>query len=172
MKKTFPQEQAESSLYDFDFYAWTQDAAESLRQGRLSERDLERVAEEIADMGRRDRRELRSRTVVLVAHLLKWAVQPKLRRKSTWLSTINEQKLQIEEILSDSPSLIAGLREELPAIHQKAAIWAASETGLSYSSFIPPIDADALGSRLRQGLLLMKWLSSDFLPEDLNDLFR
>lgn len=51
----------EQSLYDSDFFEWTQYVGEALRQGRLSEADLEHVAEEIVDMGKRDRREVYSR---------------------------------------------------------------------------------------------------------------
>ena len=50
-----------------------------IRQGRLAEVDLEHVAEEIEDMGKRDRREVRSRLIVLMMHLLKWQLQPELR---------------------------------------------------------------------------------------------
>lgn len=68
-----PQVREESqSLYDVDFFEWTQTVAENLRHGRVSPTDLEYIAEEIADMGKRDRREMRSRAIVLIAHLLKW----------------------------------------------------------------------------------------------------
>jgi hypothetical protein len=87
MKKSITGEREDTALYDWDFYAWTQSAAEDLRQGQLSEEDAQHVAEEVADMGKRDRRELRSRMTVLIMHLMKWAAQPKLRNKSTWKAT-------------------------------------------------------------------------------------
>ena len=65
-----------ADLYDRDFAEWTRHNAELLRAGRASEADLEHIAEEIEDMGNRDRRELRSRLRVLLAHLLKWKFQP------------------------------------------------------------------------------------------------
>src|SRR5262249_3731016 len=52
--------------YEQDFYAWTQRTAELLRAGRFDEADIEHVAEEIEDMGRRDVRELSSRMQVLL----------------------------------------------------------------------------------------------------------
>jgi len=70
MKKPITREEAETSLYDSDFYEWTQEVAVHLRQGRLPQADLEHIAEEISDMGKRDRRELRSRMIVLVTHLM------------------------------------------------------------------------------------------------------
>jgi hypothetical protein len=71
----------------------------------LSAADVEHVAEEVADMGKRDRRELRSRMTVLIGHLMKWAAQPKLRDESPRGSTIIEQRDQIDDLLADSPRL-------------------------------------------------------------------
>jgi hypothetical protein len=79
------------STYETDFYRWTQETAEKLRQGRLAEVDLEQIAEEIEEMGRSERHELRNRLAVLLAHLLKWQYQPDWRGNS-WLFTIEEQR--------------------------------------------------------------------------------
>ena len=38
--------------YEQDFYAWAMQTAQALRGGRLSEADLEHVAEELEVMGR------------------------------------------------------------------------------------------------------------------------
>jgi hypothetical protein len=59
-------------LYDDDFYAWANEQAALLRAGRLSEADLEHIAEEIESMGRTEKRELISHLTVLLGHLLKW----------------------------------------------------------------------------------------------------
>src|SRR5487761_1403224 len=90
--------------YDRDFYAWTNEQARLLRTGELSAIDAANLAEEIESMGRSDRRELQSRLAVLIMHLLKWRFQPSAR-SAGWLGTIREQRLQIELILEDSPSL-------------------------------------------------------------------
>lgn len=39
------------SLYEQDFYAWSQQQAALLRAGRTGEADLENIAEEIESMG-------------------------------------------------------------------------------------------------------------------------
>ena len=52
--------------YEQDFHAWTQRTAALLRAGRFEEADIEHVAEEIEDMGRRDVRELKNRVRVYV----------------------------------------------------------------------------------------------------------
>ena len=59
-----------STLYDQDFYAWANEQAKLLRTGKLSEADIEHIAEEIESMGRTEKRELVSRLAVLLLHLL------------------------------------------------------------------------------------------------------
>src|SRR6516162_3998984 len=66
-----------SVRYDEDFYGWTVEQSRLLRSGELSTIDAANIAEEIESMGRSDRRELKSRLVVLVMHLLKWRHQPR-----------------------------------------------------------------------------------------------
>ena len=62
-------------LYEKDFLAWTQQQSELIRQGRWQEVDLDHLIEELEDMGKSNHRELESRLVVLLAHLLKWKFQ-------------------------------------------------------------------------------------------------
>jgi hypothetical protein len=165
MKKPTPRHEVEASLYDSDFYDWTQTVAENLRLGPLPRADLEHIAEEIADMGKRDRREARSRMTVLLMHLMKWAAQPDLRGESTWKSTINEQRYQLQAVLEDSPSLRVDLIREIPSIYSKAAGRAADETGLPLSMF------SRLDSSLGKVAHLNRLLSGGFLPEKMDDLF-
>jgi len=123
------------SSYDADFFEWTQQTAELIRQRRLNEADLEHVAEEIADMGKRDRREVRSRMVVLMAHLLKWQLQPTLRGTSSWKATIIEQRAQLALVLADSPSLRRIPENEIEAIYESAVERAVAETRLAADGF-------------------------------------
>src|SRR5580658_6063465 len=122
------------SGYEVDFFEWTQSTAELIRQGRLAEVDLEHVAEEIESMGRRDRRELRSRFMVLLTHLLKWERHPQ-KRTGSWRAPINEQRMQIELVIEDSPSLRRLPPDELAAIYERAVNRAAGQTGLGTDSF-------------------------------------
>ncbi len=66
-----------TTLYDQDFYAWTQRQVELLRSGRWGELDIENLVEEIESLGRQERQELHNRLGVLLGHLLKWHYQPK-----------------------------------------------------------------------------------------------
>src|SRR5437762_265465 len=63
-------------LYERDETAWLEAMADLIRTGRLDEVDYPNLAEYLADMARRDRREVDSRLVVLLAHVLKWVHQP------------------------------------------------------------------------------------------------
>ena len=98
---------ATSSRYEEDFYAWTQYQAMILRGVQCpGELDALNLAEEIEDLGKSQRRELRSRLRVLVMHLLKWRYQSEGRIDShSWEDTIREQRKEIEDALEESPSL-------------------------------------------------------------------
>ena len=60
---------ASHTSYDEDFAAWASETASLLRAGRFSELDIEHVAEEIEDMAKWDRREVRSRARVITARI-------------------------------------------------------------------------------------------------------
>src|SRR5438309_10047706 len=94
----------ERSLYERDFYAWIQEQVEALRQRRLDQVDADNVAEELDDLGSSLQRELESRLEVAIAHLLKWAYQPK-RRSASWENTIDEQRARIRRLFAKNPSL-------------------------------------------------------------------
>jgi len=85
-------------------------------------------------MGRSDRRELKSRLVVLVMHLLKWQHQPGARSRS-WSATIDEQRLQIDGLLAESPSLRPTIVSMLADAHAIAWARAVAETGLADEAF-------------------------------------
>jgi hypothetical protein len=97
-----------ADLYDKDFAEWTRHNAELLRSGRAREADLEHIAEEIEDMGKREQRSLHNRFVRLIEHLLKWHYQPE-RRGSSWSRTIVVQRIGIQRLLSANPSFRAAL---------------------------------------------------------------
>ncbi|MBV8397175.1 MAG: DUF29 domain-containing protein [Acetobacteraceae bacterium] len=79
-----------------------------LRARRLTEADIEHIAEEIESVGRAERRELVNRLSVLLLHPLKWFYQPERRCKG-WRLTIEEQRRQPARHLRGNPSLRAGL---------------------------------------------------------------
>jgi hypothetical protein len=121
-------------LYDEDFVEWARSTATLLRQRRFKDLDIDHAAEEIEDMGKREYRELESRLQVLLAHLLKWRLQPR-KRSNSWRATIVTQRLEIQRTLRDSPSLRRRLLGDLEAIHRDSVKRAAAETGLRSGVF-------------------------------------
>ncbi|MDP2097018.1 MAG: DUF29 domain-containing protein [Methylobacter sp.] len=140
--------------YNEDFYAWLMSNANLLRQHKFNEVDIEHIAEELEAMGKSEKRELTSRLTVLLAHLLKWQFQPALRSRS-WKNTILTQRIDILDLLEDSPSLRYELTERIIIAFEKAKISAEDETGIDRKSFPEscPFSFDQL-------------LNKDFLPED------
>ncbi len=92
------------TLYDTDFYQWTQQQAALLRQGQLVALDIDHLAEEIEDMGKSNRLALESYLSNVIMHLLKWQYQPE-RRSTRWKLSIRNGRRQIEKRLKNSPSL-------------------------------------------------------------------
>lgn len=97
------------TLYEQDFFRWTQDQARALREAARSgvnlPLDWENLAEEVESLGRRDRRELRSRIATIVEHLLKLQYSPAVEPRAGWEQTIRRERQEIEWLLDDSPSL-------------------------------------------------------------------
>jgi hypothetical protein len=122
------------SLYDQDFYQWTQEQAGLLKIGALSQLDIKNLIEEVESMGKSQKKELISRLTVLIAHLLKWDYQPE-RRGRSWELTVKAQRVQIRRHISENPSLKSMLQNAVILAYEVATIAAAAETGLPESAF-------------------------------------
>ncbi len=117
-----------------DFYGWTQETIEKLRQRRWEEVNIDDLIEELEDMGRSALRELDSRLGKLLAHLLKWQYQPDRRGKS-WLFTITDQRARIKKLMRKNPGLQPKLVETLADAYPDAVRLAAFETNFKQSDF-------------------------------------
>lgn len=120
--------------YNDDFYAWVTHNAALLRAGRLSEIDVENLAEEIECMGKSEKRDLVSRLSVLIAHLLKWKVQS-MRRSKSWTLTIRNQRIELNDLLQESPSLKKELKAKFDHVYEKAILMTAEQTGIDEEEF-------------------------------------
>lgn len=123
-----------AAAYDTDFFSWTEQQARLLRAGELTDVDAQNLAEEIESAGRSDRREIRSRLIVLLTHLLKWEFQPDAR-SGGWLGTIRGQRDEILAILEDSPSLRPVVPSGLARAYKRARENATEETRLPDTAF-------------------------------------
>ena len=120
---------ATAALYEVDETAWLETTADLIRNGRLSEVDLNTLAEYLTDMAKRDRREVFRRLVVLFSHLLKWEHQPD-HRSGSWRGTILEQQRELRQLLESGT-----LRNHAVAVFADARKQAAAETGLARAAF-------------------------------------
>ena len=122
------------STYDTDFYQWTQQQAELLRQGALSALDVEHLIEEIETMGRSQRDATGSHLVIVMMHLLKWKYQPE-RRGSSWHDSIVNGRIQIDDLLENNPSLKSQLKNLIDKAYPKAKRYASQQTKLPLITF-------------------------------------
>ena len=92
------------SLYEEDFYAWTQQQAGLLRRLPAvgNEIDLEHVAEEIEDLGRSDLRAAQSLCEHIIQHFLKLEYSGLEQPADHWRDEIVEWRLQLEKVLTRS----------------------------------------------------------------------
>jgi hypothetical protein len=124
---------ATAGLYETDETAWLETTAELIRTGRLSDVELNTLAEYLTDMAKRDRREVFSRLVTLLSHLLKWEYQADCRAGS-WRGTILEQQRELRQLLESGT-----LRNHANAVfldaYADARKQAAAETGLARTAF-------------------------------------
>lgn len=132
-----PPTSTQDSLYDRDYALWIETTIAQLRSKNVAEIDWENVLEEFEDMGKRERRSLKSNLVILLQHLLKWQYQPE-RRSGSWKGTIIEHRQRLRDQFEESPSLRNYLLTVLPSAYTNAVERAANETGLEILVF--PID--------------------------------
>ena len=123
-----------STLYDRDFYAWANEQAGLLRNGKLTQADIEHIAEEIESMGKSEKRELVSRLTILLLHLLKWQFQAPKRSKS-WQNSVEVQRISLDSHLRDNPSLKSVLDSSISEAYRVARLEAENETGIDKNTF-------------------------------------
>ncbi len=95
------------SLYERDFYPWVQQTVTALQSRAFDRVAWDNVIEAIESMVRSERRELKSRLIALLEHLLKlhyWADERVFNERG-WRNTIIEQRWLIQLVLEDSLSL-------------------------------------------------------------------
>ena len=99
--------------YDEDFYAWTQYQAEVLRSLRTDDNrfDREHLAEEIEDLGKSERKAVRSEVRRILEHLLKLTYSPAAEPRADWERSIIDARANLEDDLS--PTLRRDIEETI-----------------------------------------------------------
>lgn len=149
-----------ATLYDTDFYGWTQDQAARLRKLQAEranlDLDLEHLAEEIESVGGSDKKEVKSRLTTIMQHMLKIAYSPAYEPLNGWRGTVRTQRRDLLATLEQSPSLRRFIREEFDRCYHEAA----EDTRLSHIDLslapIPTSSPFELESQV---------LNPDWLPE-------
>jgi hypothetical protein len=121
--------------YERDFYGWLLAQARHVRDSHWDAVDRENLAEEIESLGREQFNKLEGALRVLMLHMLKWDRQPE-RRSRSWALSIKSQRLEVEDVLSDNPSLKPRIAEAIARGYRKARVEAARETGLDEDVFL------------------------------------
>lgn len=125
------------TLYDKDFYAWTQQQAELIRHEELEKLDLPNILEEIESMGKSQQRELDSRLTRIIEHLLKLTYEPHSRAERGWKGSVLEQRIELKKLLRDNSTLRATVGDYVEEAYQDACKLAADGLELAISTFPP-----------------------------------
>lgn len=102
-------------LYETDYHAWALEQARRLRDDEPI--DAENIAEELESLGKSQQRELKNRIAEIIEHLLKLLLPDHLREPNerSWKVSVLKQRLAIEQLLEQSPSLRSLLTPKLLA---------------------------------------------------------
>jgi hypothetical protein len=114
-----PADQPPAAAYWDDFYSWLMEQAAHVRAGRFDALDRENLAEEIESLGREQFNKLESALRVVLMHMLKWDHQPKPRSRS-WALSIEAQRLELDNVLSDNPGLKPRIAEATARAYRRA----------------------------------------------------
>jgi hypothetical protein len=107
----------QAQLYEQDFALWIDDTVAKLKAYQFDQIDLGNLIEEVESLGRRDKRELESRLIVLLSHLLKRCYVPSPENFRGWELTIRDQRMELKGLLKQSPSLANYLFTEFDQVY-------------------------------------------------------
>jgi uncharacterized protein DUF29 len=124
-----------SSLYETDFYGWTQEQAKALRAKDLAALDLENLAEEIEDLGNNVEHAIESHLERLLLHLLKWRYDPAEEPRRGWQLTIRHARREIAKYLRRNPGLQHLPEHYLDEAYRYVREDASIDTGFSLAMF-------------------------------------
>jgi lactoylglutathione lyase len=138
-------QQIPDALYEADETAWLETMAQLIQQRRFHELDYAHLGEYLADMARRDRREVERRLTRLMAYVLQQSYQPNQRSLRTRLKKIIVQRHELEGLIENGV-LRDHAKAVLGAAYADAVKQAAAETGFSAEEFPKecPYDLDQL----------------------------
>ena len=149
-----------SDLYDRDFVLWTEEQAALLRSAEGSDLllDWDNLADEIESLGRSQRTELKSQIRRILRHLFKLVASP-AAEPGGWHATIRDARVEIEDVLEDSPSLRREIADIVAKQGHSAAKLAAADLERHGER------ADKLSAILQRGGFTAEEVLGDWFPE-------
>jgi hypothetical protein len=117
-----------NDLHDTDFFEWTQEQARLLGERRWNDLDLENLIDEVESVGASEKREIRNRLKVLLAHFPKMEVPAEV----SWPELAKDdpgQREQLAAIMEASPSLADYRRVMIGSVYTGATLDAADDNG-------------------------------------------
>jgi hypothetical protein len=150
-----------ANLYDRDFVRWTEEQAALLRNAKDSNLplDWENLAEEIESLGRSQRTELKSQVRRILRHLFKLVASPSAEPRGGWHATIRDARVEIEDVLEDSPSLRREIADIVAKQTRSAAKLAAADLERHGER------ADKVWAILERGGFTAEEVLGDWFPE-------
>lgn len=128
-------DESTTSLYETDFFSWTQEQAGLIRSGQLDKVDLANVTEEIETLGRAERSALMSSYRLICLHQLKRMFQAERSDSRSWTQTIVRERNNVEANLEDNPGLKPQRQGLFARAYKHARREAAAETGMAPNGF-------------------------------------
>jgi len=122
------------AAYDDDLVLWIDGQIQLLVAARYSELDVENLVGELESMKHSQAKALKNRLRVVIMHLLKCQFQPD-HYKGRWHGTLAEQRMRLDQLLTNSPSLRRKVAEFAQYGYPVAVKRAAGETHLPVSAF-------------------------------------
>jgi hypothetical protein len=150
-----------SDLYDQDFLLWTEEQSALLRRARGSNLalDWENLAEEIESLGKSQRTEVKSQTRRVLRHLFKLVASPAAEPRGGWHATIRDARVEIEDVLEESPSLRRQVAEIVAKQCGAAAKLAAADLARYGEA------AEKVWAKLEQGGFTAEEVLGDWFPD-------
>jgi hypothetical protein len=94
-----------NSLYEQDILLWVEDTVNKLKNHDFKNLDIDNLIEEVESLGISQKKELISRLMVLLEHLLKRLYVDLPYDYNGWERTIRNQRSEIDLLISQVPSL-------------------------------------------------------------------
>jgi Domain of unknown function DUF29 len=133
-----------NTLYDRDLQRWIEQTIQQLSDREFGSLDIEHLIEELVDLGKSEKNALKSNLTILLAHLLKLAIQHDVpdMMKASWYSSVPEHRQRVLNNLADTPSLKSFLLEAIERAYPDARKLAIKEGKLAKFGIRTPKESE------------------------------